>query len=47
MDLGFLGRIEEWVAELYPYRWPITLGAGVGAAAVATFAVRRGWHRLG
>ena len=44
MDL--FGDIERFLSEdLYPYRWPITIGLIVGAALVVFVALRLGWHR--
>jgi hypothetical protein len=39
-----LGDIERFVAELYPYRWPLTIGALILIAAVLGLAYRRCWH---
>jgi len=41
----FLGELEEVAGDLYPYRWPITAGLAVAAAALAAVAYRLGWHR--
>ena len=44
MDL--FGDIERFLSEdLYPYRWPITIGLIVGAALLLFVAQRLGWHR--
>ena len=42
--MSFFGDIERFVAELYPYRWPFTIGALIFLAAVLGLAYRRGWH---
>jgi hypothetical protein len=42
--LSFFGDIERFVAELYPYRWPLTVGALIFLATVLGLAYRRGWH---
>jgi hypothetical protein len=41
--LEFLGEIEKVAADLYPYRWPITLAAGAVAVALGAVAWRSGW----
>ena len=44
MDL--FGDIERFLSEdLYPYRWPITIGLIVGAALLLFVALRLGWLR--
>ena len=42
----FFGDLERLVADLYPYRWPITAGILVALALVAAFGYRRGWHMV-
>jgi hypothetical protein len=44
--VSFVGEIEGFVSDLYPYRWPITIGAVVILAAVIAFGYRRGWHNV-
>jgi hypothetical protein len=39
----FLGEIEKVAADLYPYRWPITLAAVAAALALGAVAWRAGW----
>ena len=43
--MGFFGDIERFLAELYPYRWPIVVAGLALVAAAVVFAYRRGWHR--
>ena len=42
--MSIFGDLERFVADLYPYRWPITIGLVLALAAVLGFAYRRGWH---
>ena len=43
--MSFLGEIEQFVADdLYPYRWPITVGALIALAAAVGVGYRKGWH---
>src|SRR3990170_8084242 len=42
--MSIFGDIEELIADLYPYRWPITIGLVLALAASLAFAYRRGWH---
>jgi hypothetical protein len=44
--MSFIGEIEGFVSDLYPYRWPITIGALVVLATVIALGYRRGWHIL-
>lgn len=45
--MDFFGDIERFVSEdLYPYRWPITIGLIIGAVALVAGAYRLGWHRV-
>jgi hypothetical protein len=41
----FLGTLERIMADLYPYRVPLTVGALVVAAVAVTIAWRAGWVR--
>ena len=43
--MSIFGDLERALADLYPYRVPLTLGAVAVLIAVATLVVRRGWHR--
>lgn len=43
--MSIFGDLERLLADLYPYRIPLTIGGLLAAAAVATLIVRRGWHR--
>jgi hypothetical protein len=43
--MSIFGDLERVLADLYPYRVPLTLGGLAVAAAIATLIVRRGWHR--
>ena len=42
----FFGDLERLVADLYPYRWPITAGILVAMALAAAYGYRRGWHMV-
>jgi len=42
--MNFFGELEELAGQLYPYRWPITIGLIVLLVSAAVFAYRRGWH---
>jgi hypothetical protein len=42
--MSVIGELEEFVADLYPYRWPITIGALAVLAVLIGFGYRRGWH---
>jgi hypothetical protein len=42
----FFGDIERFLADLYPYRWPLTILALLVLTGVAAFAYRKGWHLL-
>ena len=42
--MSIFGDIEELIADLYPYRWPITIGLVLALPASLAFAYRRGWH---
>ena len=43
---SIFGELERFLAELYPYRWPLTVGAIAAISAAAWFAVQRGWHLI-
>ena len=43
--MSIFGDLERFLADLYPYRVPLTLGGVLVGAAVMTIVVRRGWHR--
>ncbi len=43
--MSIFGDLERLLADLYPYRVPLTLGGLAVAGAVAFFVIRRGWHR--
>lgn len=44
--MEFFGDIERFLSEdLYPYRWPITIGVAVAVFAGFLLAFRLGWHR--
>ena len=42
--MSFFGDLERFLADLYPYRWPIAVGILIVLAATSGFAYRRGWH---
>jgi len=44
--MSFFGDLERFASDLYPYRWPITIGFAIIAAALAAFAYRLGWHLI-
>ena len=46
MLLSIFGDIEELVGDLYPYRWPITIGLVLVSLAILAFAYRQGWHLI-
>lgn len=39
------GDLERIAADLYPYRWPISIGLVLVLAAVGFVAIRLGWHQ--
>lgn len=41
---SIFGDLERFAADLYPYRWPITVGLIVAAAAAAALCYRMRWH---
>ena len=43
--MAFLGDIERFFAELYPYRWPILILVLLVLTAIAGFGIWRGWHQ--
>ena len=42
--LSFLGDVERFLADLYPYRWLILAGILIVLAAAVAFGYRGGWH---
>lgn len=44
--MSFFGNLEEFAADLYPYRWPITVGLVLALVALLVVAYYRGWHRI-
>ena len=46
MLLNIFGDIEELVGDLYPYRWPITIGLVLAGLGFLAFAYRMGWHLI-
>lgn len=42
--MDYVGELEQLMADLYPYRWPILAGVLIVFAAVIAFAYFRGWH---
>ena len=42
--MEFLGDIERFVFNLYPYRWAFFAGLVIALAAMAIWGYRRGWH---
>ena len=42
----FLGDIERLLADLYPYRWPLSVLALLVLTGVVAFGYRKGWHLL-
>ncbi len=41
---AFVGDLERFFADLYPYRWPLTIIALLVLAGVVAYAYRKGWH---
>jgi len=41
----FLGSVERLLADLYPYRVPVTIGALAVGVGLVVLAARRGWLR--
>ncbi len=46
LDLSFLGRFEETLGDLYPYRYPLTALFVAAAVAALALAYRGGAHRV-
>ena len=42
--MSFLGPLEEFLFDLYPYRWPILIGTLIVLAVAGTVGYLRGWH---
>jgi hypothetical protein len=42
--MSIFGDLERFASDLYPYRWPITIGVLVALTVAAAYALRRGWH---
>lgn len=42
--MSVFGELERIAADLYPYRWPITIGLGIAVLFAVWFALRQGWH---
>lgn len=42
--MSFFGDVERFLADLYPYRWPILAGLLALTAAAVAVAYARGWH---
>ena len=40
------GDLERSLADLYPYRWPISFGLLLVATAAAAYGYRQGWHLI-
>ena len=40
----FFGDLERLAADLYPYRWLISIGMLAAVAAVLVIGYQRGWH---
>lgn len=45
--MPFLGDLERLLADLYPYRVPLTGSGLLVAVLIGWFVVRRGWHLAG
>lgn len=43
--MDMFGDIERFAADLYPYRWAITVGLALAAIAFVALAIRLDWHR--
>lgn len=43
--MSIFGDLERLLADLYPYRIPLTIAGLVIAAAIGALIVRLGWHR--
>ena len=44
--MSIFGDLERFAADLYPYRWPITIGLLIALAAAVAHAYNRGWHLI-
>ena len=44
-SMSFIGDIERFVAQLWPFRVPLAIGLVAMVAVFAFIAWRRGWHR--
>ena len=42
----FFGDLERFFAQLYPYRWALTIGALIVVTAIFIYGYRKGWHLL-
>ena len=42
----FIGDIERLFADLYPYRWPLTMIALLLTAGGVAYSFKKGWHLL-
>ncbi len=42
--MTIFGDLERFLADLYPYRWPLTAALGAAVLAGLYVAVQRGWH---
>jgi hypothetical protein len=40
----FFGDLERFIADLYPYRWPLTFGLLLVMTAITAYGYRRGLH---
>jgi hypothetical protein len=43
--MSIFGDLERIASDLYPYRWPITIGLLLTIAAAVALGYRHGWHR--
>jgi len=43
--MSILGEFERLLADLYPYRVPLSIAACAIAAVLLALVIRRGWHR--
>jgi hypothetical protein len=44
--MSIFGDLERFLADLYPYRWPITIALTAGLAVLAWLGYRKGLHRF-
>ena len=42
----FFGDIERFIADLYPFRWPLTFGVLLVVTAITVYGYRKGWHMV-